>query len=196
MLLWAGEEGFLTLPCTLPASLRHPRPQPGSEYTKSALEASAAQKESFFARKMQVGGVGRGDRGRGHGLDRVAWLVMGAGNTIAWNPTPHHTPLPEQENANKPEGLPPSQGGKYVGFGSTPNVPQRSAGGGGGVDDLTSMLSMGLTKLTHVSASALSVCHGGLSWVWQNCCMARVDGGVDGGPALMRQHTDRLLAFS
>lgn len=52
-------------------------------YTRSQLEASAANKESFFARKMQ-------------------------------------------ENDSRPEGLPPSQGGKYVGFGSTPALMPRS----------------------------------------------------------------------
>ena len=54
-------------------------------YTRSQLEASAANKESFFARKMA-------------------------------------------ENESRPEGLPPSKGGKYVGFGSSPapKAAQRS----------------------------------------------------------------------
>jgi ADP-ribosylation factor GTPase-activating protein 1 len=52
-------------------------------YTRSQLEASAANKEGFFAKKMA-------------------------------------------ENESKPEGLPPSQGGKYVGFGSSPAPSQRS----------------------------------------------------------------------
>lgn len=46
-------------------------------YSRAELEASAANKESFFVKKMQ-------------------------------------------ENESRPEGLPPSQGGKYVGFGSSP----------------------------------------------------------------------------
>lgn len=50
--------------------------------TRAQLEASAANKESFFARKMA-------------------------------------------ENDSRPEGLPPSQGGKYVGFGSTPTPSQK-----------------------------------------------------------------------
>lgn len=55
-------------------------------YTRSQLEASAANKESYFARKMS-------------------------------------------ENESKPEGLPPSQGGKYVGFGSSPGPSiQRTTG--------------------------------------------------------------------
>ena len=52
-------------------------------YTRSQLEASAANKEGFFARKMA-------------------------------------------ENESRPEGLPPSQGGKYVGFGSSPAPTQRN----------------------------------------------------------------------
>lgn len=48
-------------------------------YTRGQLEASAADKDNFFARKLA-------------------------------------------ENESRPEGVPPSQGGKYVGFGSTPNV--------------------------------------------------------------------------
>lgn len=50
-------------------------------YTRSQLEASAANKDSFFARKIA-------------------------------------------ENESRPEGLPPSQGGKYVGFGSSPAPSQ------------------------------------------------------------------------
>jgi ADP-ribosylation factor GTPase-activating protein 1 len=52
-------------------------------YTRSQLEASAANKESFFARKMV-------------------------------------------ENESRPDGLPPSQGGKYVGFGSSSGPPPRN----------------------------------------------------------------------
>ncbi|KAI3900888.1 hypothetical protein MKW92_041886 [Papaver armeniacum] len=62
-------------------------------YSKSEYEASAANKEDFFARKMM-------------------------------------------ENDSRPEGLPPSKGGKYVGFGSTPapssNQRDYSQGGGAG----------------------------------------------------------------
>jgi ADP-ribosylation factor GTPase-activating protein 1 len=50
-------------------------------YTKSQLEASAANKESFFARRMA-------------------------------------------ENEVRPDGIPPSHGGKYVGFGSSPSPTQ------------------------------------------------------------------------
>ncbi|KAJ0241541.1 ADP-ribosylation factor GTPase-activating protein AGD6 [Hirschfeldia incana] len=80
-------------------------------YTRSELEASAAGKESFFAR-------------------RVA------------------------ENECKPEGLPPSRGGKYVGFGSSSGpVVQRS----NQQDDVFSVVSQGFGRLSMVAASAASV---------------------------------------
>ncbi|KAI4318997.1 hypothetical protein MLD38_032648 [Melastoma candidum] len=81
-------------------------------YTRSQLEASAANKESFFARKMA-------------------------------------------ENESRPEGLPPSQGGKYVGFGSSPAGPPRaSAGGGSSQGDVLSVVSQGLGRLSLVAQSA------------------------------------------
>ncbi|EFJ51840.1 hypothetical protein VOLCADRAFT_103335 [Volvox carteri f. nagariensis] len=79
-----------------------------SEYTRAQLEASAAGKESYFARKMQ-------------------------------------------ENASRPEGVPPSQGGKYVGFGSAP-PPRLKAQGG--VDDLTQLLSSTFTTVTKAAETA------------------------------------------
>jgi len=84
-----------------------------SEYTRSQYMASAANKEEFFARKMQ-------------------------------------------ENNSKPDHLPPNQGGKYVGFGSTP--PPRPAQSRGapvaGVDDVTQLLSKGLSSLGQVAGIA------------------------------------------
>lgn len=74
----------------------------GDIYTKGQLDASAAGKEAFFARK-------------------------------------------QAENALKPEGLPPSQGGKYVGFGSASSRPPQSnrssAGGGDVLKDTVSVMS-------------------------------------------------------
>ncbi|PKI39393.1 hypothetical protein CRG98_040259 [Punica granatum] len=78
-------------------------------YTRSELEASAANKESFFARKMV-------------------------------------------ENESKPEGLPPSQGGKYVGFGSTPPPPRGDYNNAQG--DVMTVVSQGLGRLSLVAASA------------------------------------------
>ncbi|XP_022742607.1 probable ADP-ribosylation factor GTPase-activating protein AGD6 isoform X2 [Durio zibethinus] len=77
-------------------------------YTRSQLEASAANKESFFARKMA-------------------------------------------ENELRPEGLPPSQGGKYVGFGSSPMPTQRNNNSEG---DVLSVVSQGIGRLSLVAASA------------------------------------------
>ncbi|RDX88112.1 ADP-ribosylation factor GTPase-activating protein AGD7, partial [Mucuna pruriens] len=76
-------------------------------YTRSQLEASAANKEGFFARKMA-------------------------------------------ENESRPEGLPPSQGGKYVGFGSSPPPQQRNDS----QNDYFSVVSQGIGKLSVVAASA------------------------------------------
>ena len=59
-----------------------------------------------------------------------------------------------QENASRPDGLPPSQGGKYVGFGSSPgpsSKPQRGVGGPGGLDDYQQYLSKGISQLTTVA---------------------------------------------
>lgn len=56
-------------------------------YSRSELEASAANKEDFFSRKIN-------------------------------------------ENQSRPEGVHPSQGGKYVGFGSSPSpAPRKNADG-------------------------------------------------------------------
>mmetsp|Transcript_7859 Transcript_7859/g.20200 ORF Transcript_7859/g.20200 Transcript_7859/m.20200 type:complete len:503 (-) Transcript_7859:252-1760(-) len=80
-----------------------------SEYTRSQLESSAAQKEDFFARKIA-------------------------------------------ENANKRDDVPPSQGGKYVGFGSAPMAPKPKSQ----VDDVTQLFSRGLSGLSSVASSAIS----------------------------------------
>ncbi|XAR68969.1 hypothetical protein NMG60_11000395 [Bertholletia excelsa] len=76
-------------------------------YTRAELEASAANKDSFFARKMA-------------------------------------------ENESRPEGLPPSQGGKYVGFGSSPApVPRNNS-----QSDMMSAVTQGFGKLSMAAASA------------------------------------------
>ncbi|KAG4980337.1 hypothetical protein JHK84_033912 [Glycine max] len=85
-------------------------------YTQSQLEASAANKEGFFTRKMA-------------------------------------------ENESRPEGLPPSQGGKYVGFGSSPtSSPQRR---NDAQNDYFSAVSQGIGKLSLVAASAANVVQAG-----------------------------------
>ncbi|CAN6472376.1 unnamed protein product [Victoria cruziana] len=81
-------------------------------YTRAKLEAAAANKESFFARKIA-------------------------------------------ENESRPEGIPPSRGGKYVGFGSSGNVaPQRNNPQGDVLRDTVSVVSQGLGRLSLVAASA------------------------------------------
>lgn len=81
-------------------------------YTRSQLEASAANKESFFSRKIA-------------------------------------------ENESKPDGIPPSQGGKYVGFGSTPPPSSQGSNAQGDVlRDTVSVVSQGFGRLSLVAASA------------------------------------------
>lgn len=57
-----------------------------------------------------------------------------------------------QENASRPDGLPPNQGGKYVGFGSSPGpTPKPQRGGAGGLDDYQQYLSKGISQLSTVA---------------------------------------------
>ncbi|XP_077212913.1 ARF-GAP domain 7 [Tasmannia lanceolata] len=59
------------------------------------------------------------------------------------------------ENDSRPEGIPPSQGGKYVGFGSTPLPAQRNNNPQGDViKDTVSVVSQGFGRLSLVAASA------------------------------------------
>ena len=54
-----------------------------------------------------------------------------------------------QENANRSDALPPSQGGKYVGFGSAGPAPARKQGANGAyLDDVGGYLSKGFTQLS------------------------------------------------
>ena len=56
-----------------------------------------------------------------------------------------------QENASKPEGLPPSLGGKYVGFGSQLAQPPKQNAAG---EDYSAMLSKGFSQLSTVAGEA------------------------------------------
>nr|CAD1817614.1 unnamed protein product [Ananas comosus var. bracteatus] len=79
-------------------------------HARARIEASAANKESFFSRRVT-------------------------------------------ENAARPEGIPPSQGGRYVGFGSSPAMP-RSSSQGDVLRDTASAVSQGFGLLSMVAASA------------------------------------------
>lgn len=88
-----------------------------NEYSLSQLQASAAAKDDFFARRMA-------------------------------------------ENASRPEGLPPSQGGKYIGFGSTPapsSQANRPMAGTGNMEDVTEMFQKGLSGLGTLAGQAAHV---------------------------------------
>ncbi|XP_019440954.1 PREDICTED: ADP-ribosylation factor GTPase-activating protein AGD7-like [Lupinus angustifolius] len=79
-----------------------------TDFARSEWEASAANKESFFARKMA-------------------------------------------ENESRSEELPPSKGGKYVGFGSSPTLSSQRSNQ---QNDYFSVVSQGIGKLSLVAASA------------------------------------------
>ncbi|GJP29932.1 hypothetical protein CLOM_g20507 [Closterium sp. NIES-68] len=83
-------------------------------YSKEQLEASAADKDNFFARKLA-------------------------------------------ENSRRPAGVPPSQGGKYVGFGSTPSRPPSKASAGDDVlEDSIKAVSEGFRSISMVAIGAAS----------------------------------------
>ncbi|KAK9684180.1 hypothetical protein RND81_10G192100 [Saponaria officinalis] len=102
----------------------------GDIYTRAQLEASAADKDGFFARKLA-------------------------------------------ENQTRPEGLPPSKGGKYVGFGSTP-APSPS-NNNNSQPDVFSVVSQGIGKLSFVAQSAASVVQAGTKEITSKVR----DGGYD-----------------
>lgn len=56
-----------------------------------------------------------------------------------------------QANANKPDHLPPNQGGKYAGFGSNPPPQAQQAGG---VDEIFGGLATGFGRLTTAASNA------------------------------------------
>lgn len=80
------------------------------DVTRAQYEASAANKDSFFAKKMA-------------------------------------------ENDSRPEGLPPSQGGKYVGFGSSPG-PMLRNNSNNSQGDVFSAVTQGFGRLSMIAASA------------------------------------------
>ena len=63
-----------------------------------------------------------------------------------------------QENASKSDALPPSRGGKYVGFGSTPSAPPSGGSGGGAqlLDETWQSVTAGLSRLTVAASNVAS----------------------------------------
>lgn len=57
-------------------------------------------------------------------------------------------------NASRPDHLPPSQGGKYVGFGSGGGAPPRPANNNASIDQVTTMLSSGWNQLSTVAGES------------------------------------------
>jgi ADP-ribosylation factor GTPase-activating protein 1 len=63
----------------------------------------------------------------------------------------------QMENASRPDNLPPSQGGKYVGFGSGGGRPPQARGppaGGDVLNESVTVLTQGFSRLSAVAASA------------------------------------------
>ncbi|XP_016435218.1 putative ADP-ribosylation factor GTPase-activating protein AGD6 [Nicotiana tabacum] len=81
-----------------------------NDFTRDQYEASAANKDNFFARKMA-------------------------------------------ENESRPDGVPPSQGGKYVGFGSSP-APRNNNYNNNSQGDVLSAVTQGFGRLSMIAASA------------------------------------------
>lgn len=64
----------------------------------------------------------------------------------------------QEENASRPDNLPPSQGGKYVGFGSGgggARPPPRAPPAGDVVNDTVTVLTQGFSRFSAVAASAV-----------------------------------------
>uniref|UniRef100_A0A7R9TQY0 Arf-GAP domain-containing protein n=1 Tax=Prasinoderma coloniale TaxID=156133 RepID=A0A7R9TQY0_9VIRI len=61
----------------------------------------------------------------------------------------------QMQNAARPEGVAPSQGGKYVGFGSAP-PPRQAKSSSGGIEDTLSSLGRGLSSVALGGARAAS----------------------------------------
>lgn len=94
-------------------------------YTESQLQASAANKDAFFARK-------------------------------------------QMENANRPDNLPPSQGGKYVGFGSAPSKPPARGGGDDVLDDTVKAVSQ-VRLMLILTCPLHTTCQGNGAYDWRLC---------------------------
>lgn len=96
----------------------------GEMYSQAELEASAAQKDGFFARKQAE------NASRPEGLPPSQggkYVGFGSGGS-ARPPAPRDAffARKQSENASRPDGIAPSEGGKYVGFGSGGSDPPPS----------------------------------------------------------------------
>eukprot|EP00250_Pteridium_aquilinum_P010093 c19151_g1_i2 orf=143-1678(+) len=88
------------------------------------------------------------------------------------------------ENANRPEGLPPSQGGKYVGFGSGGSSrppPSRGAAGNSGdvLKDTVSLMSEGFSRFSVVAATAAQTAAGAVQAGTRDITTKYREGGYD-----------------
>ncbi|EFJ14388.1 hypothetical protein SELMODRAFT_445864 [Selaginella moellendorffii] len=85
----------------------------------------------------------------------------------------------QAENASRPEGLPPAQGGKYVGFGSGGNRPPPPPPANDVLKDTMSIVSQGFSKLSVVASSAAQSAAVAASTVTKDLSSKVKDGGYD-----------------
>lgn len=89
------------------------------------------------------------------------------------------------ENANRPEGLPPSQGGKYVGFGSaggsrpSSSRPPMAGTGGDVFKDTVSLMSEGFSRFSVVATSAAQTAAGAVQAGTRDLSTKYHEGGYD-----------------
>ncbi|KAK6336128.1 Zn finger-containing GTPase- Activating Protein for ARF [Orbilia brochopaga] len=95
-------------------------------------------------KRAGTGGLGSNSNSA-TGTPRSSSPAVGGGGTAQKQRNEAYFERMGAENANRPEDLPPSQGGKYGGFGSTP-MQEPSGSGIGGWDDVTKDPVAALTK--------------------------------------------------
>ncbi|PSC73844.1 ADP-ribosylation factor GTPase-activating AGD7-like [Micractinium conductrix] len=123
-------------------------PHPGSDWDDDWGGASGA---------AAGGRGGAGAAGAGHGAQRSGSEYTLSQLHSSAADKDNFFARKQAENATRPEGLPPSQGGKYVGFGSAP--APRPAGGAAAngainVDEVSQMFTKGLSSLSTLAGSA------------------------------------------
>ncbi|KAL2323354.1 hypothetical protein Fmac_027733 [Flemingia macrophylla] len=92
------------------------------------------------------------------------------------------------ENETRPEGLPPSQGGKYVGFGSSPPPPRRNEP----QNDYFSVVSQGIGKLSLVAASAANAVQVGTKEITSKVKEGGYDHKVNETVSVVTQKTSEI----
>lgn len=124
----------------------------GREYVPVVKTATGSGKQQRGGRHEEIG---RGDLGGVTPLSSTTATQMGSQSTGRKELNDAFFARKGGENASRPEGLPPSQGGKYAGFGSTP------VGGEGREDGSSRKALPGLEELQRDPVAAVS-----RGWGW------------------------------